>query len=168
MTDTSRAIQTFETTHDIPYSIPLTISESDNSCVGKNQQLLEALRKFDYQVRWRVCTFKWSDLGLPTKVLSIPHNDEATHAYLEVFINNEWKTVDTSWDSKLKNVLPVTKWDGMSSTQIAVTPLEIYSPEKSTNIMNNLNEEEFDKEIKVNGEFYKELNKWLEEVRKSI
>lgn len=160
-------MQIFSHIRDIPYSIPLIFGEEDNSCVGKNLLLFKQLSTLGYTVRWRVCEFLWSSLSLPDKVKQLPHDDSSSHAYLEVLINDIWQTVDTTWDSGLASILPVATWDGSRSTTGAVVPTNIFSPEKSAEIMNNLVQEEFEKDMKTSGEFYRAFNEWLVESRNS-
>ena len=138
---------------DIPYGIPLSYGTEDRCCTGKHKKFFEILKKDGYDVRWRVCVFKWSNLSLPENLLIIPHDDSSTHAYLEVMINGDWKKVDATWDKPLKNILPVNEWDGVSNTKIAVPVISTYSPEKSLSIMENGSREIVEAGLKINGKF---------------
>jgi hypothetical protein len=157
--------QVFNEIRDIPYRIPLSSSEEDFSCTGKNEKLLQYLVKENYQVRWRVCTFKWSSLGLPQNVLEVSHDDNSTHAYLEVKIDQTWKKVDATWDKGLAGILPVNQWDDSADEEIAVPVVSTFSAEESKVIMESENREVVEDDIKINGNFYQALNLWLEEVR---
>lgn len=150
---------------DIPYSIPLSYGAEDRCCTGKHKKLFEILKKDGHDVRWRVCTFKWSDMSLPENLMAIPHDDNSTHAYLEIMIDGDWKKVDATWDKQLKNILPVNGWDGMSDTKIAVPVISTHSPEESLSIMKNENKEILEADLKINGSFYQAFNNWLEEIR---
>jgi len=105
---------------------------------------------------------------LPEKVTSVQHNDNSTHVWLEVFLTDEWIIVDATWDSGLKNIFHVNEWDGKSNTKPAVKPIDIFNPQKSADIMNNENEEDILNDLKINREFYKTFNNWLEEQRVSV
>lgn len=158
------AINLFNKIRDITYRIPLDESEIDSSCSGKQILLFEGLTKLGYICRYRVCTFRWSDLNLPNKLLNVPHEDNSTHVFLEVKTqDNTWITVDTTWDKAISKVLHANTWDGESSTEIAVPPIEIYSVQKSHEIMSDENFDQND--VKINGDFYKEFNNWLESIR---
>lgn len=150
------------------YRILLALGEKDVSCSGKHKLLKGLFEKQGLEVRYRVCTFLWSSIDLPEKVSSVQHNDNSTHVWLEVFIKDDWIVVDATWDSGLKNIFHVNKWDGKSNTQPAVKPIEIFSPQKSTDIMNNEDDEDILNDLKMNGEFYKAFNNWLEEQRVSV
>ena len=150
---------------DIPYGIPLAYGTEDRCCAGKHKKFLEILKKDGYDVRWRVCTFKWSTMSLPENLLTVPHDDNSTHVYLEVMVGGEWKKVDATWDKPLENILPVNEWDGLSDTKIAVPVISTYSPEESFSIMEGESKEIVEADLEVNGSFYKALNAWLEEVR---
>jgi hypothetical protein len=94
----------------------------------------------------------------------------ASHAYLEVRSGEEWRPVDATWDIGLDRVLLAGKWNGVDATAVGVPAKEVYSPEKSAEIMAILDdpavyEKAFNEDFKINGEFYRAFNKWLEEAR---
>jgi arylamine N-acetyltransferase len=155
-------IKEFEKIRDIPYRIPLSLEEPDECCSGKADMLFKILKKSGYDVRYRICTFRWSDLDLPKEIQNISHDDESSHAYLEVNINGKWKIVDATWDKKLKGIFNINEWDGKSDTEIAVPVRECLSPEKSTKyIKHTSTPEAIAADLKVNREFYQAFNKWL-------
>jgi len=82
-----------------------------------------------------------------------------------VLIDGEWVTVDAAWDIGLKNIFHVNEWDGKSDTEIAVKVLEIFSPEKSAEIMDGENNDDLLSDLKINGGFYKVFNEWLDKNR---
>lgn len=159
-------MEKFLAIRDIPYSIPLAYGEVDHCCSGKNKMLKEALEALGYQVRWRVCTFRWSSIELPEEVTAASHDDNSTHAYLEFLVENEWRAVDATWDKGLEPIFSIEEWDGVSATGVAVKPVEVYSPEKSQEIMNDDSKETIELDLAINEKFYKAFNTWLEEVRK--
>lgn len=91
----------------------------------------------------------WSTIDIPKEISNISHNDYSTHLYLEVYINN-WVIIDATWDIGIKNLFHINNWDGKTDTQIAVRPLEIFSPEKSAEIMENENNEEILNDLSIN------------------
>ncbi len=135
------------------------------SCTGKNGQLKKALEAMGIEVRWRVCAFKWSDIPLPKEVADVPHGDNCTHAYLEVLVAGEWKKVDATWDKPLRGILPVSDWDGISDTAVAVPCLELYSLEDSAKVIADEVPEVIAADLVVNGKFYEAFNNWLETER---
>jgi hypothetical protein len=159
-------ISIFNQVRDIPYKIPIDLIEIDNCCSGKHKTLKGILEKENYQIRYRVCSFSWSSMNLPEKILSVPHDDLSTHVYLEIFINDKWLIMDATWDSKLKNFFHINQWNNLDENRIAVLPIETFSLEKSLDIMENSNDQEILDDLKINGEFYKSFNNWLEEIRK--
>jgi len=158
-------ILAFESIRDIPYKIPLKWGEEDNCCSGKHKQLFDLLRKEGYQVRYRVCVFLWSSLNFPSKLESIPHDDDCTHTYLEIKLKGAWKTLDATWDKQLNHLFIINNWDGESDTKIAVKPIKIFNPSKSVKIVSNQNEKKINGDLKINGKFYNHFNKWLEQNR---
>ncbi len=156
----------FNQVRDIPYRIPLTSKETDKSCTGKHKQLKSLLEKEGLQVRWRVCSFKWSDINLPVEVSGKAHEDASTHAYLEVLNEKDWINVDATWDNSLSMILPVSEWDGKSNTSIAVSCLKLFSIKESAAIIADENVEVINKDLALNGEFYAAFNEWLENERR--
>ncbi len=158
-------IEEFNKERDIPYRIPLSSTEVDNCCSGKARRLKTVFENNGYKVRYRVCKFKWSDLNLPAELTNIPHENDCTHVYLEVLLDNKWIILDPTWDSKLKHRFHVNEWDGRSNTEIAVESLGKFAPEESLKIMENEDAAEIEKDLAINGEFYKGYNNWLESIR---
>lgn len=159
-------VREFRRIRDLPYRIPLLPQDIDQSCVGKNKLFKAFLEQNGVPVRWRVCRFSWSDLPLPETVKAFPHLDEATHAYLEVFLREAWMTVDVTWDEGLGSVFPIAAWDGISPTIIAVPSLGVFSPEESLALVEPEDETGTRAEdLAQNGEFLKAFNVWLEDVR---
>lgn len=156
----------FNQIRDIPYKIPLSPKEVDHCCSGKHKTLKKLLKNLGYQSRYQVVSFKWDSLNLPKEILNTPHENISTHVYLEVLINDKWMDMDATWDPKLEKVLPINEWNGNKNI-IAVPVIKKFSPKQSQKIMENENEEEILKDLKINGEFYKSFNNWLKEIRKT-
>lgn len=161
-----KAVDYFYFVRDIPYKIPLSIEEIDYCCSGKHEILFSLLKSLDLQVRYRVCVFSWSSLKLPPAVDKISHENECTHTYLEVKIKDKWEILDATWDIGLKKILPINDWDGKSGTKTALEPIEVFSPAKSKKIVKSQIKRVIEKDIKLNGKFYKAFNEWLDTIRK--
>jgi len=159
-------IKEFEKVRDIPYRIALFTDEPSNDCLGKAMILFEIFKKYGYEVRYRVCKIRWSDLNLPDEITIFPHDDNCSHTYLEVKIEEDWKIIDPTWDKRLKNIFYINEWDGKSSNEIAIPCLERLSPEESLEHIKNITTKEaILSDIKENYQFYKALNEWLEKRR---
>jgi hypothetical protein len=154
-------ISIFDQVRDIPYKIPISIGEKDCCCNGKHIMLKKAFENLGYECRYRVVSFKWSSLNLPSELYKISHEDDSTHVYLEVKIGGEWINVDATWDRRLSKVFKINEWDGESNTQIAVPVVKLFSHKESDDIMADNNEESIREDLKKNGEFYKAFNGWL-------
>ena len=161
-------IEAFKAVRDMPYKIPLTLGEKDVSCSGKHKILKDLFTEQGFEVRYQVCSFLWSSFDLPRDVSNVPHDDLSSHVWLEVLIDGKWVIVDATLDIGIKNIFHVNEWDGKSNTETAVKPLEIFTPQKSADIMNGENDEEILSDLKINGEFYKAFNGWLTENRVSV
>jgi len=55
-------INAFEQIRDIPYRIPMSLDEVDYCCSGKALLLKNKLESLGFQVRYRVCRFRWSEM----------------------------------------------------------------------------------------------------------
>lgn len=166
--DTFKTIQNlFETERDIPFRIPLSISEINNCCAGKNIRLKQALETLGIPVRSRICWFRWSDLKLPKELQDIPHTDESSHLYLEILINDKWFPLDASWDKGLSSILPVSFWSiPFGGTSVGVPAYKTLSPEESEAYMNSLTDEEAVEDLQKNGQFFEAFNAYLDGIRK--
>jgi hypothetical protein len=85
-------IEIFNQVRDIPYKISLSLEEKEDkfggSCVYKVEVLKNLFEENNLTCRYRVSSFLWSNLNLPKEVIQYEHDDNATHVWLEVFINS--------------------------------------------------------------------------------
>ncbi|MFA6547980.1 MAG: hypothetical protein WCT11_03520 [Candidatus Magasanikbacteria bacterium] len=158
-------VEIFNTIRDIPYKIPLTLNDAAIDCLGKHRKLLEDLAKAGDQVRLRKCSFLWSEQNIPKEILDIPHQDECEHLFLEIYLDSQWLVLDATWDIGLKNIFKINHWDGKSNTEIAVKPIEIYPYVKDINLSHCESDQAVLEDIRINGDFYKAFNNWLEDNR---
>jgi RecG-like helicase len=150
-----QSIMLFEQVRDLPFHMP------DSTCWSKHRRLKKLLEKSGFKVRYRVCSFKWSDQKFPKKVIDIKHRDEDYHLFLEVLVDGKWITVDASNDSKLPSY---NRWNGVNDCRIAVNYIRIFSPEESQNLEEKEVKEEKSKN-ESNSEFYKAINQFLNSIR---
>jgi hypothetical protein len=161
-------IKEFQKVRDIPYRIPLSPEESDECCSGKADMLFKTFKQNGYDVRYRLCTFRWSSIDLPKEIQDTPHDDDSSHTYLEIKIDGQWKIVDATWDKGLEGLFIVNEWDGKSDTKIAVQCIKCLSPEENLEYIEHMSTPEaIISDLNVNGEFYKAFNEWLKEYRES-
>lgn len=167
--DAKKRIKIFNNIRDIPYYIPLKKEEliyHDYSCMGKSRLLFKNLKK-EYKVRYRTCTFRWSNFNLPKNILEKINIDEETHYFIEAFINNKWITLDASLDKGLEGILKINYWDGRNNTNISLPYYKLHSPEESLkNAGKDFNINNKIKIINQNYYFFKEINRLYKEARK--
>lgn len=149
-----------------PYSLPLELCNADvgSSCLGKHYRLKKAIEEIGILTRWVEGTFRWDDLPIPKDILTLPHEDPAYHVWLEIFIDNEWRVVDVSWDEKLSSVLPANKWSYPLNMKIAVPVIELVPKEKIEITFSPL--PEWQEEIEYNKKFFMAVNEWMESIRR--
>jgi hypothetical protein len=160
---TTNLVKIFERIRDEPLHIPEELGDKDNRCCGKSRKLKELLEKEGYELRFRVCAFKWSKQRFPKNILDMAHKDNEYHLYLEIRIDNKWVILDCSNDSKLPSY---NVWDGFTDCNIAVNYDKILSPEESSSIENK-EKSEFLILLNENKKFYNSINHFFEELRKN-
>jgi hypothetical protein len=166
-----KIIKIFNQVRDIPYRIPLTLQETDYCCSGKSVILKSKLEKIGLKVRFAVGCFYWSSFILPDLVVDISHDKDCTHTWIEVYLNNVWVKLDSSWDRALNTVFPIAQFDGKHDTILAVKIEDYFSQEKSEKIMNNQEKsesEELIQDLEKNAKFYEAFNNYLEETRNKV
>lgn len=166
-------IEIFHQVRDIPYRIPLSLDETEGeyggSCLYKFELLKSLLEAEGLECRYRIGIFLWSQLNLPEKIMKAKHNDRGEHVWLEVCINNKWIILDPSQDIGLAGIFSINYWDGISDTKLAVNPIEILDVITSADIMDFDNyEEAFLADLEINGEFYKALNIYFDQIRSKV
>ena len=154
-----KLIEIFNSVRDLPYHCPESKEDIDHRCWEKHRILYSKLKRLGYNVRYRVCEFKWNEMNLPKEVSDKAPKNTDYHLYLEVEINGKWIKVDCSYDSKLGLV----KWDGKTDTKICVKCLMTLSPEESEKI-EEFDMKNYDKIIEEYHELYVALNKFLEKL----
>lgn len=162
-------IRLFKTARDIPFRTPLSIKEQGYACVAKPEILDRLLQTLGLESRHRITKFRWEDHNIPEKIMEHTHEDPETHEYLEVKIPEtaQWVEVDPTWDSRIKHEkFPTLEWDGKTGTGLAVKPVEKLSVKESKEFIEQDSTEEARKEyFDKNREFFRALNKWLQEKR---
>lgn len=153
----------FLAARDIPYRIPLTITEPNHACVGKHFLMKDALERLGYEVRWAECTFSWNDLPIPKDILAIQHEEPAYHVWLEVKVDNVWQTLDATWDLPLAGVLPVNKWEQFGKMKPAVPVLTMVPYDQV--VVTREPPDGYEAELQAERPFLKAFNDWLELIR---
>ncbi len=166
----------YEKIRDIPYAIIPELTGPQNyadilkvnqgSCTPKHFLLCDMYQKLGILILYVVYTFRWDELEvdyspkLKNLAKDLPVNH---HLACKADIEGKLVLLDATLDLALERLgLPVNRdWDGFSDTLLPIEPLdeEIYHPSEAK-LMSPL----FDEKSLA---FYKELNLWLEEVRKS-
>ncbi len=163
-------VRIFRIVRDIPYYIAIG-NEQDYSCSTKAEICQKMLYPLGLKSRYRICQFRWEELGLPKKILKFPHEDPEYHQFLEVYIPEKrtWVTVDPTWDSGLQKIFEIAEWDGISNTKLAVPTNKIYSPRKSLSLIEEFNDpEEMKNYLNYNRKFFVALNNYFNNLRNEI
>lgn len=155
------ALTLFNQVRDLPFRVPESVNEEVFTCWGKHRKLFALLNRAGYKVRFRVCSFLWSEQKIPAEILKIPHKEEENHLYLEINLNNKWVLIDCTMDSKFPKF---NDWDGKTDCKHGVNPKKIFTPLESS-FLEKQEPFKFEEIFKANKEFFKELNKFYESLR---
>lgn len=144
--------------------LPTSFEENNSACVGKNMLLKKGLERAGEKVRWKEGIYAWERIGLPVELLSIPHNLEPSHVWLELLLDDNWITLDATWDGPLASTFPVNEWDG-TSPQVIAFPILHMMPDSQIEIYEKplpAWEAAMAKEYA----FHRAVNMWIESKRK--
>ena len=123
-----KAIKVFEKIRDLPYGT----SGSDEvwSCYQKCVLLKQELQHIGITSQLLIGVFDWQDLQIPEHILKTRRQQYERHVILRVFIDEFAYDVDPSIDIGLTPMLPMTCWDGKSSTttMAPLRYLRVYRP----------------------------------------
>lgn len=157
--------QLFLAERNIPYNIPLSCTQVDHCCSGKHERLMKAFKDAGVDCRYRVCWFRWSDLSLPAEVASISHENDCTHVYLEINVDDRWLVVDATWDPGLVRFFPINNWVPDQDMIVAVPVTKTLSPSESADYMSKITTHDIEADLEKHREFYQAFNNWLSQVR---
>lgn len=151
----SELVAAFEQVRDLPYHLPLHVDVVANDAATKHALLAEKFKKLGAECRLRHGAFSWDDLPLPSGVWSLPHDELATHTFLEINLNGTWCPVDATWDTELAPIFKPNSWDGQSPTRLAMPVRAVFCPfHKKDSI-----------DLEHHAAFYSELGRWLDSIR---
>lgn len=168
-------ISIYERIRDIPYAIIPELTGPQNyadilkvnkgSCTPKHFLLCDMYQKLGILILYVVYAFRWDELEVdyPPKLKNLAKDLPLNHHLAcKADIEEKLVLVDATLDSALAGLgLPVNRdWDGFSDTLLPIKPLdeEIFHPSEAKLISPSFDEKSL--------AFYKELNLWLEDVRK--
>ncbi len=168
-------ISIYERIRDIPYAIIPELTSPQNyidilkvnqgSCTPKHLLLGDMYQKLGISILYAVYTFRWYELEVdyPPKLKNLAKDLPLNHHLAcKADIEGKLVLVDATLDLALEGLgLPVNRdWDGFSDTLLPIKPLdeEIYHPSEA-----KLMSPSFDEKSLA---FYRELNLWLEDVRR--
>lgn len=157
-----KAIDIFNSVRDITYHCPESRSDVDHRCWGKHRILFDKLKKAGYNVRYRVCEFRWDELDIPKEISDKAPKELDFHLYLEIELDKRWIILDCSNDKALGRY---NEWDGISDTKLQVKCKKTLSFEDSAKIEEH-DKKTYDKILKDYHELFVALNSFLKKVRK--
>jgi len=118
--DHSKAIAIFEEIQGRPYDLSLNAGDSCNNCYFKGIELLKKLGELGelgYAVRGRGGETFWDEKIFGADITNlIPDDFLITHFFVEIFLNNEWRIIDPSYQPSLAQYgLTIGSWENGAS-----------------------------------------------------
>ena len=165
--DHSLAKKIYEAIRNEPYLVSTEVGVEAPNCYFKGLRLIRALGELGYAVKARLADIDWTNTPIPTQITSlIPNGCQERHFYIEVLIDNEWRTLDPSIDpATAKLGFRMVDFAGDDKTCFDLD--RIYTHEEQVEFMNTWGEG--DSALK---QYFFEMhpfllaaNKWLKEKR---
>lgn len=101
--DHSQAIEIFKEIQARPYDLSLEAGESCNNCYFKGIELLQKLGELGYAVRGRGGVTYWDENIFGKEITDlIPTDFMITHFFMEIYLDNEWRILDPSYQTTLE------------------------------------------------------------------
>ncbi len=100
-----------------PYGLSLSSGEPCNNCYFKGIELLQKLGVLGYTVRGCGGEIYWDEEIFSKEITSLlPDDFLITHFFTEIFIDNEWRILDPSFQPSLEKYgLTVGSWENGTS-----------------------------------------------------
>lgn len=148
----------FLAVRDIPYRIGTR--QNDASCVAKTKLLGELLSRIGLKCQVWKTVVRREETKISTELLKLAPRPTVDHFFLKILIpeKNDWKIVDATWDSGLKDLFHINKWDGVSDTKLAYISKKLEYVDSTE----NFNYRNYDPEDM----FTKKLNEWYVFIRR--
>lgn len=164
-----KRIAAFKFIRDIPYKIAPDVESQDYCCSTKAEFLADLMNNLGLKTRFIICRFEWETTPIHPSIIALNADEDTTHMYMEVFIpeTQQWVICDPTWDIGLQESgFDIAQWDGLTSTQIAVAPSHIFSPEESAELIKGYAAPgKLEEYLKLNCLFIAAVNSWLHEQR---
>lgn len=169
-----RIITLFEKVRDIPYGTigsrnPLEVfNKNMGTCSGKHALLKGLYLELGIEVKDFIVMHTFNNLAIEyprnLKELLAQSTVLDPHNFLKIKRNNEWITVDVTWDQPLKKLgFPINEnWDGSSNLSILVAAKnEIFQTDDIVNFKRTLLEDLTTSAQKEREIFLKLFSDWL-------
>ena len=160
--DHSSAISVFNEIQSRPFRVSHNPDKVSQNCLVKGLDLIKSLGLMGYTVRGRIGESYWDPAIYPKEILHLlPNSILTTHFYVEIFLNDKWRKLDTSFQPTLgKCGLPIGSWEN----DIVCFPItKLYTQEESLAYQAKWTDKAYLKNFFDQGkDFWIALDKWFE------
>jgi len=125
-----QGVELFTKVRDFPYRLGLDgdpnklVTEGVGNCTRKHLYLLPRLKQLGYKPEVGIAVFDWRQLPIPEEIISLLNDPIQAHMFLFV----DGKPIDATWPPYLPVGFSSNQWDGINTTPLGVTALEIIKP----------------------------------------
>lgn len=151
----------FKEIQDRPYRLSVVPDDHAQNCFFKNIELIQQLGILGYTVRGRLADTYWNPEIFPKEILDLqPDTMPDKHFYAEIFLDNEWRILDPSFQPSLEQYgFVIGSWDNGESC----FPLtKIYTQEEEIAFQKKWSEPAYINQVYQNSEkFWKALDHWF-------
>lgn len=157
--------EVFERIREKPYRVQEVPGVPAPNCYYKGLELIDNLTRYGYAVRGRTGEMDWADTIVPDDIVTLfPDDLRATHFFIEVLHDGEWKILDASWQSAMAGRgAVISEWGQQNEPGFKLTKL--YSHEEQLAYMRRwLDPAVAEAYFAKAGPFFTAVNEWLESI----
>jgi len=167
----------FERVRDIPYGSinsrdPNDVLEKNmGTCSGKHELLKQLLHETGVETKDFIAShnFRNLDVDYPKEIEELLQGDGIVdyHNFIKIKVDDEWLTVDATWDKPLakKGFVVNENWDAKTNMKLCVSAKEVFEVEDPLEFKKQKLGELDEQTRKKRKKFLKKLSAWVSEYR---
>ena len=151
-----------------PYLVSFEFGVEAPNCYFKGVRLIKAAAELGYEVRGRVADVDWNDTPAPKEIINLrPQGGAEKHFYVEVKIDEQWRTLDPSMDQQSEKLgFRAVSFEGDDRTCFDLH--KVYSQEEQIKEFQSISDESQKEYFKNMKPFLSAFNEWIEAERAKL
>jgi len=166
--DHSRLEKIYNDIRQEPYMVSTQYGKEAPNCYFKGLRFMKSAGELGYPVKARIGDFDWKDTPTPDEVIALaPPGHQEMHFYVELYIDNQWRTLDPSIDDKTEKLgFRKVSFEGDQKTCFDLHKL--YSQDEQVRKIETLDERVLKEYFTKMGPFLNTFNEWIEAERAKL